>query len=323
MTSINRQELRAALQELYNACRISEEDLHAASEQMQNRGLKGLFKRFAQQHSRFAQQQEDLAQQIGFTLAPAGRFRNSLQRGWMDIRIAMIVGRTNRQAAAAAKSDESEGNLLERYNQALQLPLPEFAMSELKRQREWVQRIHEWLQRVVARDEWIVRLYDDSTEAEQAVEELSGSGFTDKQIMVTPIHQITQYQADAEERVHSTVDATLVGALIGAVLGALFGLFAGYISPGMSPVAVLPQTAPLWASTLFSGAIGLLVGGSFGSLFGFLLGRGIAEDDASLVRYRPGQDAIVVSVQTTKDNHTRAAQILQMWHQREVGNVPA
>lgn len=322
MALVNRQELQEPIQKLYDACKAAEENLHAASQQMQNRGLKGLFKRFAQQHRRFAHKLDDLAAQMGFALSSPGRFRNSLQRGWMDIRIAMIVGRANRQSAAAAKSEATEVELLREYDRVLQLPLPEFALAELQEQRDSIAYIHQWVQRVISQYEWIVRLYDTPAGARQAIEQLKGSGFVEDTIEVIPLHQIAQYGPDAEERVHSTVDATLVGALFVGVIGLLLGLLIGYWRPLYDP-AVAEVEPVLWGSILGSGLIGALVGASFGSFFGFLLGQGVAEDDASLSEGKNGADATVVSVKTTQVNHREAADILHMRHQRELENAPA
>jgi uncharacterized protein (TIGR02284 family) len=322
MSSTSGQKLNRPIQRLYDACKASEENLYAASQQMQNRGLKFLFKGFAQQHSRYADQLAELAQQIGFTLSSPGRFRRSLQRGWMDIRIAMIVGRANRQAAAASRCEAGQHKLLETYDDVLRMPLPEVARVRIQEQRGGAQGILRWLQRIGDQKQWIIRLYDDSTEAVRAVEALVDAGLNEKHIEVTPLNEIVMYQDDSEEPTRSTVDATLVGGLTGVVFGILAGLLIGYAVPLFVRTVPVSQTT-LVSSLLIWGLIGAVVGASFGSFFGLLLGRGLSEDDAFLIQATPELDAIVVCVQTTEETRTDAARILQMRHQRELESVPS
>jgi uncharacterized protein (TIGR02284 family) len=319
---IDEQKLSQPIQGLYDACKISEEDLHAASEQMENRGQKYLFKRFAQRHRRFARELADLLGQMGIRPSDPGRFRNTFKRGWRAIRIGMIVPRANRQEAAAAKCAEGERRLLTLYDEVLELALPDAARSVIVSQRDSVTRIHRWLQRIADQEQFIVRLYDSADEADQAVHQLVDSGFAESRIEVTPLRQTVLYQGDPEERVQFTTDAALVGGLLLGVLGAAIGLFAGYAIPHAVPE--VPDTeSQYWFSTLVWGLQGAAVGVFFGGVFGFLLGRGQSEDDAALVRAMSNADAVVVSVRTTTESHTDAARILEIRHQRELETVPA
>lgn len=322
MTSMNSPELKEPFQELYNICKRSEKNLHAASEQMQNRGLKGLLKGFAQQRRRFARRLNDIGEQIGFNLSDPPSIRNRLERGWMDLRIAMIVGRANRQEAAIAECAEGERELLQAYEKVRRLPIPEFAQSEIQEQHESVQNVAQWLHRLSDGEKWIVRLYNNRREANGAVEQLKSSGFAENQIKVTPVQQLGLYADDDEERVHSTIDTMLAGTLFVAVIGAVLGLIAGFIRPLFDPA--FPATpVDVWTSALGSSFVGALIGASFGSLFGVLLGQGVSEDDASVARRITQQDAVIVSVETTDGNYSNAAEILHVWHQREVEKVPA
>ncbi|MEZ4615958.1 MAG: hypothetical protein R2867_10715 [Caldilineaceae bacterium] len=201
---------------------MNEQDLHAASEQMQNLGLKVLFKRFAQQLHQFADELNDIAEQMKVTLSDPGRANNAIQRGWSDIRIGMIVGRANRQHAAAVTSKELIDDLITLYDQELQVLLPEFARVAVQQQRDKLQQIEQWLQRISARDKWIVRLYDDADQADHAVKQLKRTGFSESQIKLDPLHELPLYREDNEERVHSTVDAAMTGALLVPLSGRLW-----------------------------------------------------------------------------------------------------
>lgn len=320
MSQTNSRKLEPILQKLHSACKTATEDLHAASEQIENRGQKALFIRFAQQLRRYAGQQTVLAEQLGFTLATPSRSKNWFARGWMDIRIAMIVGRANRQSAAAKSSDMDEQQLLELYDQLLQEPMPAPIQAEFQRQQAGVRSIHQWLQRLAAQDQWVIRLYDDSVQANEAISQLKAAGFSEAQLSVTPFREITEDTEDTEERSRSAVDATLTGAVIGAVVGLIFGLAVNYATQIWSP-AGQSFSFILWGALLLSGAIGIVVGAGFGSFFGFLLARGLYEEDKAVAESIPDLNSVVVSAHTTEDNYNTAAKILQTWHQREVEHV--
>lgn len=321
MTSIDQHKTKRSLQLLYQICHTAETTLHAASQQMQNQGLKGLFKHFTRQHRHVTSELETLAEQMDIPLASASGFRHSLQRGWMTIRIALIVGRANRQAAAAARSATSARDLLQQYDQVLQLMLPEFARATLWQQREQVQQIQTWLERIVAQDEWIVRLYENTVDAEVAVTQLKGHGIPERQIEVTPLPQLSTDQYDAEERDNSLADAVLVGGLLVGAFGAIMSLALTFWRPLLFFV---PPTAELaWLNPVGSILVGTFIGAFFGGLFAFLIGKSLAEEDVTLVEPLSDDNTVVVSVQTTAENHTDAAKVLQMWHQRRVEEIPA
>lgn len=322
MTAFNKEQLEQPIQSLYEACKTSEKYLHAASLQMQNPGLKALVKRFAQQHRRFAAQHTEIAEQIGFKISTPSRLRTTLRRGWMGIGGAMIVGRANRQEAAAERSDTSIRDLLMRYDQVLELPLPEYAATDLQAQRQSVQKIHQWLQRIVATDQWVVRLYKHPSEAEQAVKQLAGTGFSENQIQTIPLSQITLYADETEERANSTLDTTFTGAVLGGAIGLILGLVIGIIRGLFDPA--FDNSSGLFVFSLLRGmVVWTLIIGSFGSLFGFLLGQGVAEDDAEFSAKDLNENATVVSVQTSENNHIEATEILHIWHERRVEEVPA
>ncbi|MFN8445912.1 MAG: hypothetical protein U0175_34295 [Caldilineaceae bacterium] len=320
MSPTNSGKLEPILQKLHSACKTSAENLRAASEQMENRGQKALFIRFAQQLRLYANHQAVLAEQLGFTLSTPSRSKNWFARGWMDIRVAMIVGRANRQSAAAKSSDSDEKQLLELYEQLLQEPLPAPLQAEFQRQQVGVRTIYQWLQRLAAQDQWVIRLYDNAAQANEAVGQLKAAGFPETQLTVTPFREITEDTEDTEERSRSAVDATLAGATIGAVVGLIFGVAVNYATQIWSPTGQ-SFSFILWGALLLSGALGILVGGGFGSFFGFLLARGLYEEDKTVADSIPDLNSVVVSAHTTESNYNTAAKILQMWHQREVENM--
>lgn len=117
----------------------------------------------------------------------------------------------------------------------------------------------------------VVGMFDGRAQAEAAIRDLKGSGFTEDQIGVA--------MQDAEEQLgladgtgSQTVDGAATGALSGGVIGGLMGLLGSLLIPGLGPIVV----GGVLASTLTGAGIGAATGG----LIGALVALGVPEEDA-------------------------------------------
>jgi hypothetical protein len=154
----------------------------------------------------------------------------------------------------------------------------------------------------------VVALFEERSEAEDAIRDLKSAGFTNEQIGVA-----TQERAGAadarsageargegtpaedeparivEDTASGLAEGAAVGALTGGVIGGLVGLVSSLLIPGVGPLVV----GGVLASTL----MGLGVGAATGGLIGALVGMGVPEEDA---RYfdaglREGRTLVTVS----------------------------
>jgi hypothetical protein len=122
-----------------------------------------------------------------------------------------------------------------------------------------------------------VGIFENKTDAQNAVEELRRAGFRDDQIGVAARspniqEEVRQGEPAGSGETHAEEGAT-IGAMSGAGVGALWGLaVAAGVFPPLGPVIAGGALAAILASA----ALGAAAGG----LVGVLVGWGIPEDEA-------------------------------------------
>ena len=119
----------------------------------------------------------------------------------------------------------------------------------------------------------VVAVFDDRLDAERAVSDLEGAGFTDKHIGFV----IRGKDAVEGGMITDAVGAkdargAIAGAAGGAVIGGVLAAAAAVLLPGVGPVLA----AGILASFIGGAAAGTAVGG----ILGALAGLGISEDEA-------------------------------------------
>jgi hypothetical protein len=136
----------------------------------------------------------------------------------------------------------------------------------------------------------IVRLYDNHTEAADAVQALQKAG--------VPEHDISIVSGD--DRVHAAATGAEVGAAVGGLGGLLTGL--GLIAiPGIGPVAAVG-----WMAATLAGAA---AGGWLGGAFGVLSPAGISGDDAHAIAECLRRGATMVTARVPEADKERCAAI--------------
>ena len=129
----------------------------------------------------------------------------------------------------------------------------------------------------------IAGLFEDRTQAEQAVEDLKAVGFSQDRIgIVMQDKQQTRAVNEAHDT-HST-ESAIGGSLIGGMAGALLAATGALVIPGIGPFI----SGGILATSLVGGAAGWLVGG--------LTGLGIPKEEAEYYEGRVQQGAALVTV---------------------------
>ena len=129
----------------------------------------------------------------------------------------------------------------------------------------------------------IAGLFEDRTQAEQAVEDLKAAGFSQDRIgIVMQDKQQTRAVNEAHDT-HST-ESAIGGSLIGGTAGALLAATGALVIPGIGPFI----SGGILATSLVGGAAGWLVGG--------LTGLGIPKEEAKYYEGRVQQGAALVTV---------------------------
>ena len=133
-----------------------------------------------------------------------------------------------------------------------------------------------------------VGVFSNPRQAQQAVNALRGSGFSDDQIGV--VSHETSGADGTDESESGAAEGAATGVAAGAGLGALWGLgiLAGVI-PGIG-TAIAGGTLGVLLSSAAAGAAAAGVGGA-------LIGMGISEEDATYYEneYRAGRTIVTVS----------------------------
>jgi hypothetical protein len=154
----------------------------------------------------------------------------------------------------------------------------------------------------------VVALFEERSEAEDAIRDLKNAGFTNEQIGIATQDRVGAGEARSAKEARSEetpvtdesarivedtatglAEGAAVGALTGGVIGGLMGLVSSLLIPGIGPLVV----GGVLASTL----MGMGVGAATGGLIGALIGMGVPEEDA---RYfdaglREGRTLVTVS----------------------------
>lgn len=149
-------------------------------------------------------------------------------------------------------------------------------------------------------------LYPNVQQAESAVDELTGSGFSNADVSVLMADN-RGTKDFAHEKDTKAPEGTTTGVAAGGVLGGTLGLLAGI------GALAIPGVGPFIAAGPIMGALaGLGVGGAVGGLVGALVGMGIPEYEAKRYEGRVKNGGVLMSVHCdSSEEITRAKDILK------------
>jgi hypothetical protein len=157
----------------------------------------------------------------------------------------------------------------------------------------------------------VVALFEQRTQAENAIRALKSAAFSNEQIGVATQDRVGSALAGDEtaENGDRLADEATAGAVTGGIIGGLVGLLSSLAIPGVGPLVV----GGILASSVT--AVGL--GAAAGGIVGALVGMGVSEEEA---RYfdaglRGGRTLVTV---TTTDRLSEAREILRR-HSADLG----
>ena len=148
----------------------------------------------------------------------------------------------------------------------------------------------------------VVALFEERSEAEDAIRDLKNAGFTNEQIGVATQGRIEAGEAPSEGSAVGLAEGAAAGALTGGVIGGLVGLVSSLLIPGVGPLVV--------GGILASALMGMGVGAATGGLIGALVGMGVPEEDAKYFDSGLREGRTLVTVSNT-DGASEALGILE------------
>ena len=155
---------------------------------------------------------------------------------------------------------------------------------------------------MMAQKSTIVGVFDDRLQADRAIDELRGAGFSDAQIGVAMRYDAgSATMGDAADAVDTGETNAGTGAVTGVVAGLGLGALAG--------LGVLSGIIPVVGPAIAGGTLGVIlsnaaVGAGVGGLVGALVGAGIPEDEARYYHdeFEAGRTIVTVQAEGRADD---------------------
>ncbi len=189
MTMSNRQTLRA-LGSLYRIVEAGERGYAVAAANVNNRGLKLLFKSFAQQRANFKTEIfTEMEHLDGPVQPPRSSILATIHRGRIDIFEALTIGDENVEQVVLKEVALGESVALRAYENTLKKDLPPMTREMVTRQFEEVRGVVEQVKLMRGRDgkRLLIRLYDTEMDTSHAIQLLKEAGFAQKSIEKIPV----------------------------------------------------------------------------------------------------------------------------------------
>jgi hypothetical protein len=163
----------------------------------------------------------------------------------------------------------------------------------------------------------VVGLFDNFTDAQNVVQELTSAGFARDDISLLANDQRGEYsRAVGDTGESATGEGAAAGAIGGGVLGGVLGLLVGVGAlaiPGIGPVLAAGPLAAALGTAGASTLVGAGIGAAAGGVIGALVGAGIPEEDANFYAEGVRRGGTLVMVKSSDDMANRAYDIMQRY----------
>jgi uncharacterized protein (TIGR02284 family) len=306
---MSEKQLIKTLNRLHRICVAGERGFNAVAENLNNRGLKVLLKKYAQQRYRFANELQVMIEDIGGTVSQRRSIRGIVHRGRIDIFSTLTIGQLNVERVALKEALVGEKAALRAYKKAIEkADLPAEISATLSQQYETIQATRQQIEKLISRSGecTIVSLFDDDQDMSKAAKQLKLAGFPEEAINTLTLNEAS----DRYKGKGSTIDETVIsGAVGGALWTSLMGAISGLLmvlTPGIGATETLSAQS-IFALVTLGGA---LVGAVFGAILGFLISVAIHEEDGYLYNRSLKDGNKLMILQTNKQRAPEATQIM-------------
>jgi uncharacterized membrane protein len=161
----------------------------------------------------------------------------------------------------------------------------------------------------------VIALYDELTEAQQAIQELRQNGFDQQDIslIANDVREEYAQYIPQNQPAEEIAEGALEGAGIGAIVGALSGLLIGLSALALPGIGAVLVAGPLGATLAGTG-----IGAAAGSLLGALMEAGVPEEPAHYYAEGVRRGGSLVIVRTDEAHKDRAVDTLNRFNPVEM-----
>lgn len=295
---MNNKKALQALTYLYRIVEAGEKGYAVAAANMDNMGVKILFKSYAQQRAIF--KSEILAEIMirGGNANLRSSIRGVIHRGRIDIFAALSAGKKERERVVLKEVLLGESAALRAFQKTLKVELPDETRKVIVNQYEELMHVNERVRLLLGfgGSHLIARLFDNQAEMENALNILEESGNELKSIESIKVSDSLELY---EERSSTVFETVASGAVGGALWGSLIGALAATSAESATHLVTFGkiQSPGIWLLIVLAG----ILGGTFvGMAIGYAIGIGIKQEDAhqyNLSKEKSGQVLLLTLVE--------------------------
>lgn len=260
------------LRSLYRIVEAGEKGFATVAANVPDPALKFHFKRIAQQRARFKEEIMAEITRLGSSLRPQASIPGMIHRGRIAIFAEMSIGNANQEKVVLKEAVLGERVAVRAYERALDAGLNPETQALIRRQYEEVRKVSEQVHMI--RDEvdgqrMLVRLFEHSRDAEEAVGALQRAGFSADAVEHIQLREEDIYRGKGTNVRETLLSGAFGGALWGSLTGVLVGL--GITQTTLEDSMVV---------TMLLSIAGFAVLGAFiAAVLALFIGMGIAEGD--------------------------------------------
>lgn len=272
----NRQAIKE-LERLYTILDAGEKGYAVSAVNVNNRGLKVLFKSFARQRAGFKTEILAEMRRLGSERKPKGSLLGAIHRGRINIFSALSISKDDRERIVIKEILIGEKFALLTYKNILKKDLPPETISLISRQWMDILSVNEevMMMRGDNGKRLVVRVFETESDVDKALLEMKNAGLHPETVRRLPFHEVAEFY-DGEGTPLS--ETTFSGAVVGGFWGGLIGILAGVgLQVARFAFTGTGTDQSIWA---YLAIAGILVGQFVGSIFGFTVGVGISGESA-------------------------------------------
>lgn len=298
----------------------STKNFYAAAEQVENRAVKLLLKAYAQERAQFGRELRAVLPQADRDAAESTSALNFFQRGWLDLKAAMVVRRHRRHQVLLDDLHDLEASAVDAYREAAALSLPAAVQTVVNHQYERVRTVYDRVALLAKELEQrlALRLFNKTEDTAGVIQRLEQMGIPQRDLAIVPIEEIAVYKGDEQASPRATREAIitggLLGLLVGGTLGLLYGSFHRFYFPELNGLIATSPTGVMLEMGMHGALIGLL----FSLIFSTLIASSAAETDAYLYEDSFQNGDTLVAVFTDASKMAAVERAIGLKHEHEI-----